>query len=152
MIRSADYSQYETSGLGSISIPTTSIPHTYGYHVQLENSRYYIGLEDMNTLSWYPIYIYFDPDPGLWVDHWHGSSELNLQRNTIPTVQYYAFSYAYDEWNRDTVFGWKRPREVWHFDHQAADNNFVSTGWYYAPSGGGTYNCIGTGESMFLPN
>lgn len=143
-----DYSQYESQGSGSISISPSSLPHYFGYHVQLTNSRYYITFEDMNTLSWYPQYAYHDQDAGIFINSWTGSSELNLHQNNVPIVQYHAWTTAYDEWNQGILGDWQRPRAIWHFDRFSDNSNFVGIGYCYVNSGGGTYDIFGTGSSF----
>ncbi|RPI80983.1 MAG: hypothetical protein EHM34_09275 [Nitrosopumilales archaeon] len=103
-------------------------------------------------MSWYPYYSYYDPDAGIYINSWTGSSELNLHQNNVPTVQYHAWAHAYDEWNQGLLGDWQRPRAIWRFDRYSDIQNFVGIGYCFVNSGGGTYDILGTDSAFDIPN
>lgn len=117
--------QWESQGAGLIEIPPGSLPHSFGYHVQTGNSRYYVTFEDMNTLYWYPTYVYYDPDPTYYFDELKGSSELWVETGFSGDIHAWT-SPVRDEWNYDISRGqWLRPRTVWQIVEWTPEMDFV---------------------------
>jgi len=72
-----DLSNYEDSGAEIIELIPNSFPHSYGYHIEIYNGKYYINFEDMNTLQWFDQYVYNDQDnPSTTFTEVCGSSEF----------------------------------------------------------------------------
>jgi len=115
---------WESSGGGLINIPPAGLPHSYGYHIQTGNSRYYISIEDMSTLYWYPQYVYHDLTPTYYYDRIDGSSELNVYTSFTGAIHAYTLPFR-DEWNYDVNRGWLKPRTVWGNQDGPVENNFV---------------------------
>ena len=122
---------WESSGAGIITLPATTFPHAYGYHVQIYNGKYYITFEDMNTLAWYAQYVYNDQDnPSTTFTDIYGSSEY-VQENSPISDQFVAWTYpVIDEWARESVTGtWRKPVDVWQNIGQSANVAFVHIAW-----------------------
>jgi hypothetical protein len=122
---------WESSGAGIITLPATTFPHAYGYHVQIYNGKYYITFEDMNTLGWYAQYVYNDQDnPSTTFTDIYGSSEY-VQENSPISDQFVAWTYpVIDEWARESATGtWRKPVDVWQNIGQSADVAFVHIAW-----------------------
>ena len=122
---------WESSGAGIITLPSTTFPHAYGYHVQIYNGKYYITFEDMNTLTWFAQYVYNDQDnPSTTFTDIYGSSEY-VQENSPISDQFIAWTYpVVDEWARESATGtWRKPVDVWQNIGQSADVAFVHIAW-----------------------
>jgi len=133
-----DLSDYENQGAGIIQLIPSSFPHAYGYHVMLSGTRYYVGFIDMNTASWYPVYVYNDADnPSTSFNELKGSSEYNQYTQPIHD-QFVAWTDPVtEEWARELVSGtWKKPSEVWTLSNppQDPDVNFVHIGYQWGGS------------------
>ena len=139
-----DLSQYENLGAGIIPLNPSTFPHAYGYHVMLSGTRYYVGFIDMNTASWYPIYVYNDADnPSTSFDLLKGSSEYNQFTQPIHD-QFVAWTDPVtEEWVRERVTGtWKTPSQVWQPAIPSQDPNvrFVHIGYGWSGSNLVTYS------------
>ena len=137
-----DLSQYENQGAGIISLNPSTFPHAYGYHVMLSGTRYYVGFIDMNTGSWYPVYVYNDADnPSTSFNELKGSSEYNQFTQPIHD-QFVAWTDPVtEEWARERVSGsWKKPSQVWKFTGQDPNIMFVHIGYGWSGSNLITYS------------
>ncbi|MFA5268872.1 MAG: hypothetical protein WC379_12950 [Methanoregula sp.] len=130
-----DIKNYENPGEGIIELDPGTFPHSYGYHVQISNARYYITFQDMNDLHWYHQYVYYDPDnPSTTVDYGNGSSEFVQITSPITDSFYAATTPVIDEWVRELNGNWNKPSAVWTFGSQTPDQNFVHINRYWGGS------------------
>ncbi|EHQ34761.1 hypothetical protein [Methanoplanus limicola] len=130
-----DLSNYEDSGAEIIELIPNSFPHSYGYHIEIYNGKYYINFEDMNTLQWFDQYVYNDQDnPSTTFTEVCGSSEF-FQHTSPITDSFYAYTEPIiDEWVRETGGTWREPRQVWTFENQTENENFVHINWCWGGS------------------
>ena len=130
-----DLSDYEDSGAGIIELNPNSFPHSYGYHVEIYNGKYYIEFEDMDTLQWFDQYVYNDQDnPSTTFTEVCGSSEF-FQHTSPITDTFYAHTVPIiDEWVRETSGTWRKPSQVWTLNEPAENENFVHINWYWGGS------------------
>lgn len=127
--------QWESSGADIIELDSSSFPHAYGYHVQISNGKYYITFEDMNTLQWFAGYVYNDQDnPSTTFTRATGSSE-HYQANQPVTDHFIATTNpVIDEWARETGGTWRKPREVWSYNENTPNKQFVHIDWAWGGS------------------
>ena len=130
-----DLSNYEDSGAGIIELNPATFPHSYGYHVEIYNGKYYITFEDMNTLQWFDQYIYNDQDnPSTTFTEFSGSSEFFQHTSPITDSFYEVTAPVIDEWIRESGGTWRKPSQVWTFETQTANENFVHINWFWGGS------------------
>ncbi|WP_156168349.1 hypothetical protein [Methanoculleus sediminis] len=125
--------EWENPGDGVLILPKTTFPHAYGYHVEISNNRYYITFEDMDTLQWFPYYVYYDQnDSSDTFTRASGSSEFRLDSAEPLACQFQAFTYpVIDEWVREDAGNWKKPREVWQYFQQTPGMRYVHINYYW---------------------
>ncbi len=112
-----DINTWESSGANIIYIPLSSLPHTYGYHVQISNGKYHITFEDMDTLEWFDAYIYNDQDnPSTTFSELVVSSEHIQKTTNVPSGFSALTSPIKEEWTRKYDDGvWFKPQQVWKY-------------------------------------
>jgi hypothetical protein len=128
--------RWESNGSKIISLDPGTFPHAYGYHIQIYNGKYYIDFEDMDNLSWFDEYIYNDQDnPSTSFTEFAGSSEFVQVTSPITDSFYAVTAPVIDEWVHETYGDWKKPSQVWTFEEQTPNENFVHINWYWGGSG-----------------
>ena len=106
-----DINTWEDSGAGILFHNLSDLPHTYGYHVQISNGKYYITFENMDTLQWFDGYVYNDQDnqSSSFIDFSVSSEHIRFSLN-IPNGLSAITSPIIDEWTRRNDETWFKPR------------------------------------------
>lgn len=142
--------EWEDPGPGIIRLDPTTFPHAYGYHVILMywggyTMAYWIIFEDMDTLTWFPEYIYNDgDDPSYTFATLAGSAE---HEQVTPPIDDYFVHWTQepgvmDEWALEYPTGlgqltWKKPIDVWEYSSQSSNMPYSHIDYLW----GGWNNC-----------
>ncbi|NMB78045.1 MAG: hypothetical protein GYA23_02990 [Methanomicrobiales archaeon] len=120
---------------GYLPVDENDIPHAYGYHVQTSGGKYYIDIEDMNTLSWIGSYQESAAGGTTTFNELWGSSEY--RQRSLPTSDSFSArtNPVIDEWVRVTNGNWQKPNSIWSLQPAGSTVSYVDVMTEFDSSG-----------------